>query len=397
MDMEYDVCIVGGLGHVGLPLGLCFADAGLKVVAYELNTDAIRDVSCGKVPFVEQGAQELLQRVLNLKFFVSSDKEVISKSKYVIVVIGTPMDEYLTPKYKLFIEFFDEIMPFLRNGQHVILRSTVYPGTTENMKNYLKKKGKNVKITFCPERIAEGKAIEELHALPQLIGAFDDASFDDARRLFSVLTCETIRLSPMESELAKLFTNSWRYIMFSIANQFYQLSTAQGIDFYKVYDAITHHYPRAAAFPKAGFAAGPCLFKDTMQLSAFSNNHFFIGHAAMLINEGMPNFIVAQLKSRYNLAAKTVGILGMSFKADIDDKRESLSYKLKKLLHVEAENVLCSDVYIKDPGFVSTDEMLAKSDIVILSTPHKEYRSLVFPSKVDVIDIWNYLDPKTPS
>lgn len=182
----------------------------------------------------------------------------------------------------------------------------------------------------------------------------------------------------------------WRYIQFAIANQFYQIATQQGLDFYKIYDAITYKYPRAQNFPPAGFAAGPCLFKDTMQLAAYSNNSFFLGHAAMLINEGLPNFIMQNLKNKYSLKNKTVGILGMAFKANTDDKRESLSYKLKKILEIEAKKVLCSDVYIHEEGFISAQSLVKNSDIIILATPHTEYAELPLDDEKIVVDIWNF-------
>jgi UDP-N-acetyl-D-mannosaminuronic acid dehydrogenase len=190
--------------------------------------------------------------------------------------------------------------------------------------------------------------------------------------------------------LAKLFTNVWRYIQFSIANQFYQIAVQNGVDFYRIYDAITYKYPRAQNFPPAGFAAGPCLFKDTMQLAAYSNNSFFLGHAAMLINEGLPNFIVQRLKDKIPLKDKTVGLLGLAFKANNDDKRESLSYKLKKILQIEAGRVLCSDVYIKDNDLIPADRLIEQSDIIILATPHKEYAELTIDSNKILVDIWNF-------
>lgn len=386
----YDVCIVGGLGHVGLPLGISLAHSMKKVMLYDINERSVQTVSQGKMPFIEVGAEEILKNVLKKFLFISSNKEVISDSHFIIIIIGTPVDEHLSPDFTLFRRFFDDIIDLIHDNQHIILRSTVFPGTTEKIKRFLESKGKRTKLSFCPERIAQGKAMEELRNLPQIVASFDETSLREAKELFLLLTDEILFLSPIEAELAKLFTNVWRYIKFSISNQFYQIATQEGVEFYKVYDAITYKYPRTKDFPRAGFAAGPCLFKDTMQLAAFSNNSFFLGHAAMLINEGLPNFIIQRLKEKYYLKDKIVGILGMAFKANNDDKRESLSYKLKKILAIEAKKVLCSDVYISGEEFVSPNQVINLSDIIILATPHKEYANLAIDKSKVLVDIWNF-------
>lgn len=386
----YDVCIVGGLGHVGLPLGLSFADVGKNVVLYDIDRAAIEKVSSGKMPFLEAGAEVILKNVLGKKLHLSADNNVIKNSNFVVVVIGTPIDEHLNPNFTLFKKFFEKIIDFITDEQHIILRSTVFPGTTEKIKEYLEAKGKQTKLSFCPERIAQGKAIEELRYIPQIVAAFDDTSLAEAKDFFSSLTEDILVLTPVEAELAKLFTNTWRYLQFSIANYFYQITTQNNLDFYKIYDAITYNYPRAKNFPGAGFAAGPCLLKDTMQLVAYSNNSFFMGHAAMLVNEGLPNFIVQRLKEKYVIKTKTVGILGMAFKANNDDKRESLSYKLKKILEMEAKKVICSDEYIQETNFISSKELMKDSDIIILATPHKEYVGLEIGQEKILVDPWNF-------
>ena len=388
-NKNYDICIIGGLGHVGLPLGISFAKSGKKVILYDVNQQAIDIVTKGKMPFLEAGAEEILKEVLEKTLFITDDKKKIPESYFIIVVIGTPIDEHLNPEFTIFKKFFDGILDEIQDDQHIILRSTVFPGTTEKIKEYLESKGKRIRLSFCPERIAEGKAMEELRSLPQIVSAFDDVSFQEAKGMFLSLTKEIISLSPIEAELAKLFTNVWRYIQFAISNQFYQIATQRGLDFYKIFNAITYKYPRAQSFPGAGFAAGPCLFKDTMQLAAYSNNNFFLGHAAMLINEGLPNFIVQHLKEKHDVADKVIGILGMAFKGNSDDKRESLSYKLKKILEIEAKKVLCSDVYIEDSEFVSANTLIQEADIVILATPHKDYSELKVKDKI-VVDIWNF-------
>ena len=232
--------------------------------------------------------------------------------------------------------------------------------------------------------------MEEIRTLPQIISAFDADSLARVRELFSIINDELIELSPLEAELAKLFTNSWRYMNFAISNQFYVLAETYGLDFQRIYGAVTHRYPRMRSFAKAGFAAGPCLLKDTLQLSAFSGNNFFLGHSAMLVNEGLPNFLVNQLRQQQNLRDKVVAVLGMAFKGESDDKRESLSYKLRKLLMVEAKEVLCTDPYVPDPKLVPLGEALRRADVIILGAPHEAYRDLPIPSDKVVVDVWGF-------
>ena len=381
----YDVCVVGGGGHVGLPLSIAFAARGKKVIISDKNEIALDIIGQGKMPFTEDGAEKALKKVIHKKLFLSQHLDVVKDSTYVIVVIGTPVDEHLNPTYRSIIAFFEEMKPFLRKGQVVILRSTVYPGITKKVQELLK----GACVCFCPERIAEGRAMTELFSLPQIVSGFDPAAVRKTARLFSTLTKDIIYLDPLEAELAKLFTNSWRYVQFAVANQFFMIAEEYGADFYAVYDAMTHNYPRAKNFPKPGFTAGPCLFKDTMQISAFTNHKFFLGHSAMLINEGLPNFIIDQLKKFYNLSEMSIGILGMAFKAESDDKRESLSYKLAKLAYLEAKSVLCSDAYIKDDSFVDEKTLIAKSDVIIIGAPHLRYKKLNYKGKV-LVDIWNH-------
>ena len=386
---KYDVCVVGGCGHVGLPLALAFADKGLKVCIYDINKKALDEITNGKMPFMETGAEQILKNTIKKTLFTSNELKDISTSKFVITVIGTPVDEHLNPKFTLMMDFIRTLLPYLKDEQYFVLRSTVFPGTTEKINAFLKNNGKNVYVTFCPERIAQGKAMEELYNLPQIVSGFEEKAINEVSKLFSMLTKDIVILQPTEAELAKLFTNTWRYIQFATANQLYTISTSYGLDFYKIYDAMRYNYPRAKNFPSAGLAAGPCLFKDTMQIAAFDNNKFFLGHAAMLINEGLPNFLVQILKEKYSLKDKVVGILGMAFKANIDDKRESLSYKLKKILEIETGKVLCSDEYIHEEGFVAADELIKNSDIIILGAPHKEYKDLIIKDKI-LVDVWNF-------
>ena len=388
--MSYDICIVGGCGHVGLPLGMAFADRDQSVVLYDINETVIAKVNKGVVPFKEEGAGKVLSRVIkNNKLLASSDRTVVSAARIVIMVIGTPVDEHLNPKVSEIIRAVKEIQNFLKDNQLLVLRSTLFPGVTDKVKSYLAKQGKKTQVAFCPERIVEGKALTELYELPQIVAGCTPEATRRASALFKLLTKKVIVIKPIEAELAKLFTNTWRYINFAISNQFYMITNSNGYDFYNVYNAMTEDYPRLKSFAKAGLAAGPCLFKDTMQLSAYSGNNFFLGQSAMLVNEGLPGFIVDAMKRKYDLAHSTVGVLGMAFKSDSDDPRESLSYKLKKGLEVEADEVLCHDPYIKDPRFVSLEEIKKRADIVVVATPHSDYKAINWNGK-KVVDMWNF-------
>jgi UDP-N-acetyl-D-mannosaminuronic acid dehydrogenase len=388
-DFEFDVCVVGGCGHVGLPLAITFAGQGLKVSVYDINERSIAEVRAGRLPFLEKDAEPRLREVIGRTLEVANDPTLVTRSRYVIVVIGTPVDEHLNPTFNTIRRLIKELLGLLVDGQCLILRSTVYPGTTEKIRDLIATSGRQIHVAFCPERVAEGRAMEELTALPQIVSGCDERAVAMADDLFSRIARSIIRLSPLEAELTKIFANVWRYIQFATANQFFMIATDYKLDFYRIYDALIRDYPRMAGLPRSGFAAGPCLFKDTMQLAAAANNTFALGHAAMVINEGLPNFLVRHLKMSYPLDQKRVGILGMAFKADSDDPRESLSYKLRKLLEYEAGGVLCTDVYIDDPSFFTLETVLRESDILVVGAPHREYRELRLDDSKPVIDIWN--------
>jgi UDP-N-acetyl-D-mannosaminuronic acid dehydrogenase len=387
--VEYDVCVVGGCGHVGLPLAISFADRGLRVSIHDINDRAIALVREGRMPFRERGAEPALRRVIGRTLEAANDSSLVSRSRIVVVVIGTPVDEHLNPTFHSLRRFFLKLLPHLVDGQCLVLRSTVCPGTTDKIDALIRRSGKDVKVAFCPERVAEGRAMEELADLPQIVSGCDELAVEMAEELFLHVARKTIRMSPTEAELVKIFTNAWRYIQFATANQFFMVASDFGLDFHRIHDALTRDYPRMAGIPTSGFAAGPCLFKDTMQLAAVAKDRFYLGHAAMLVNEGLPNYLVQSLKKRYPLDEMRVGILGMAFKSDSDDPRESLSYKLRKILEYEAAEVLCTDVYIEERGFLPLDEVLRRSDLLILATPHQEYRRLALPEETLVVDIWN--------
>jgi UDP-N-acetyl-D-mannosaminuronic acid dehydrogenase len=388
---ERDIAIIGGCGHVGLPLGIAFADRGQSVVLYDTNAQAVETVNSGRMPFHEEGADEMLLRTLEAgKLSATTDGAMLAAAETVVVVIGTPVDRFLNPDIGAVLRALDGEVAHLVDGQLLVLRSTVYPGVTAMVEKRMAQLGKRIDVVFCPERIAEGQALREFGSLPQIVSGRESVAVERAAAVFQLLTPEIVRLLPEEAELAKLFTNTWRYIKFATANQLFMIANDFGLDFERIRHAVTYQYPRAADMPGPGFAAGPCLFKDTMQIAAFNENRFTLGHASVMINEGLPLYVVGQLERRFDLATTTVGILGMAFKGGSDDTRSSLSYKLKRLLSIKAREVLCTDPRVTtDPNLVSLDTVIERAGLLIIATPHPEYRRLEV--SVPVVDLFNVL------
>jgi UDP-N-acetyl-D-mannosaminuronic acid dehydrogenase len=386
-----DIVVIGGCGHVGLPLAIAFADRGARVVIFDVSETAVESVNAGRLPFDEPGAGPVLQRlVADGLLHASTDGSVVGLAEHVVVVIGTPVDEHLNPDQTAIPRALGGSAPYLRDGQLLVLRSTVFPGVTALVEKMIAGLGVQVEVAFCPERIAEGKAMTELFSLPQIVSARSARGLKRAAALFSLLTETIVELSPEEAELAKLFTNTWRYIKFAAANQFYMMANDHGLDFDRIREGLSRDYPRAADMPGAGFAAGPCLFKDTMQLAALANNNFALGHTAMTVNEGLPLYLAARLEQRCDLAAATVGILGMAFKGGSDDTRSSLAYKLKRVLEFKAARVLCADPRVTtDPHLLPQEQVIEESDLLVIAAPHPEYRHLA--TTKPVADIWNIL------
>ena len=385
------VTVVGGAGHVGIPLALSFASQGLHVMINDLNEQALEQLRSGVVPFTEHGAEDLLRQALEKELLTfSSRNSEIPVTGAVILTIGTPVDEFLNPLLKVVKACIDALLPHLADGQLLILRSTVYPGTTDWVAGYIKQHGRNIPVAFCPERVVQGFGIEELSSMPQIVSGCTSEAEEAAAALFGLIAPEIVRVKPIEAEFAKIFSNAYRYIEFAATNQFYMIARSAGADYNAILAAMKHNYPRAAKIPGAGFAAGPCLFKDTMQLAAFARNQFALGHAAMLVNEGLVLYVVDEVRRLHDLSQKVVGLLGMAFKPDVDDIRASLSYKLKRALTMHAENVLTTDPLVQcDPDLLPVEEVIERSDVLILATPHTVYKELDLRGKA-VFDVWGF-------
>ena len=386
----YDVGIIGGAGHVGLPLALTFAECGLKTLIVDTNRRRVRAIQQGRMPFYEEGGQQLLTRVRKAGGLeVELTPERLATCRFVLCIVGTPLDEQRKPSSAEITRAISDCIPHLRDGQIFVLRSTVFPGTTEKVARLFDRAGLRIRVAFCPERSTQGRSLAEFRELPQIIAAFDDETLDAVRTLFERFAPECIELTPMEAEFSKLMTNAWRYVQFATVNQLYAIATRNGLDFDRMTQACRHRYPRMADLPTPGFAAGPCLMKDTLQLQAFSKGEFSIGQKAVSANEDLPELVIDLARRFTPLNNKTVGILGMAFKAECDDPRDSLSYKLKALLQREAMRVLTTDPYVKDPELVPVETVVSQSDVLFVATPHQAYRAIEVPLGKLVVDVWN--------
>lgn len=389
---DLDVAVIGGCGRVGLPLAITLANCGFKTTIFDVDAARVAAVREGRMPFVERNADAALRTALDSGNLTVDDRPAsLSRCQFLVCIIGTPVDEHLNPGYSAITHVLDQCRNQFRDGQILILRSTVYPGTSQRIRDYFHEEQLRVAVAFCPERVAQGHSLEEFRTLPQIISAFEPETLLEVRRLFGPFVPEFVEMTPMEAEFCKLMTNAWRYIQFAAVNQFYMIASQSGCDFTRILEGCRHHYPRMQGMPGPGLTAGPCLVKDTLQLAAYGHPDFLLGRAAVAVNEGLPAHLIEMAKQRTGLRDKTVGVLGMAFKADSDDARDSLSWKLRKLLRFEAARVLCCDPYVVDERLVPLEQVLAESQVLFLAAPHACYRSLSIPPERVVIDVWNCL------
>jgi len=387
------ITVIGGAGHIGLPLSIVFANKDFDVAVLDKNKSAMEIAKKGIMPFREKDGVKNLKKALKKKIkFYSEPSSFISDST-VVITVGTPVDNFLNPDMRQIKECIDSLIPYLKKGQLIILRSTVYPGTSDWLYKYLFKK-KKCDIAFCHERVIQGYTFDEIEKLPQIIAASSKTALKRATLIFKKISKKIVYCSLKEAEFSKLFSNSFRYAQFAIANEFYMLADKAGLDFNKIRKITKDGYPRAESLPSAGFAAGPCLLKDTMQLLSFSRNNFSIGNSSMLVNEGLVLYLIDKLETKYNLKSKNVGLLGMAFKAECDDTRSSLSYKMKKILSAKVNKIYCTDPFVKtDKNLSSLDKTINNSNILIICVPHKKYKNLNLKNK-EVIDIWGFIKKK---
>lgn len=392
--------IIVGIGRVGLPLALVFAKEGFNVVGIDVSKDRLDAISKGKIPFLEDGALPLLKKYYKKGFVAMHEErlpEILPTAGAIILTLGTPMSDNFIPDVTQITGFLDKFSKYLKKGQILILRSTVTPGTTEYLGRFLKEKygwvvGKDIYLAYCPERIAEGKAVEELYEIPQIIGTIDDKSGKAAAKIFTRLTQKKLYTDARSAELAKLYCNMYRYIDFAIGNEFMLIADSHQRDIYEILRLVNDGYKRGG-LKGPGLTAGPCLVKDGFFLLDKSP-YLDLVAAAWRLNENIPGFLLRKIhQMKGNLEGKKIALLGLAFKKNIDDTRYSLSLKLQNYLLTEGATVVSHDPFIKSS---SLDEAIKDADVIIVSINHDKFNKLklndirkVANKNCTVCDIWN--------
>jgi UDP-N-acetyl-D-mannosaminuronic acid dehydrogenase len=376
--MELDVAIIG-CGRVGLPLALSFADRGLRTLGIENDPERLSAVRGARMPFEEPGAQEALERVTAAGTISWSDRIAdAARAEHIVITLGTPSFSHIEIDISDIRSALDDLLPVLTAGHALILRSTIAPGTTDFVAGYLAKQrdfaiGEDVFVAHVPERIAAGRFMEEIVSLPCIVGGAGPRSGEVAGRLFEVFGAPIRQTTPIQAELAKIWTNILRYTMFALPNRLMMECEAAGANVFEVIDLINRDYPRGG-MAQPGFTAGTCLRKDF----AFSEERSPAPGmllAVSRVHESVPLFLVEGLKRRLgSLDGRKVAVLGLAFKADTDDERDSLAHKLVRLLERELADVAVHDPLVQTPT-QSFDDAVLDADAVVIATNHSAFRS----------------------
>jgi UDP-N-acetyl-D-mannosaminuronic acid dehydrogenase len=377
-----NISIIGGAGHIGLPLAVTFAQKKFIVNIIDKNKKALNLIKKNIIPFRENNLEGKLKKSLKKNIFLTSDFKYLKNSKYIIVCIGTPVDKNQKPIVK---DFFN-IMQFIKNNtnekQLIIIRSSVYPGFV----NFLSKKFKMKNLFYCPERITQGNSIDELPKIPQIISGIDKKNIDLINKLFKKICKFIINCEIIEAELAKIFSNVFRYINFSIPNEFFLISNKYKANFNNVLKVMKFKYPRCKSLAYQGFIGGPCLEKDLLQLKYFNRESKLL-NGSLSTNKKLLDYIMSEIKKIKNYKSKTIGILGLGFKPENEDLRGSVPIKIYKKLKKMKLKLIATDPYAKIPNLVNVKIFKKRADIVIKGTRHKEYENIKFLNKTIVIDI----------
>jgi UDP-N-acetyl-D-mannosaminuronic acid dehydrogenase len=387
---------VVGLGRVGLPLALCFADRGLHVTGVERDAETLERLAGGGMPFAETGTQEMLERVqASGRFETTRLVGDAVQADHIVLTLGTPSYVHIEIDVSQIRQVIDDLLPVLREDHSIILRSTVAPGTTEWVAGYIEQRrgfrvGEDLFVAHVPERIAENHFVEEIASLPTIVGGVGESSWAKAAELFEVFGTEIIQTTPVQAELAKIWTNILRYTQFALPNLLMMESEQYGANVFEVIDLINRDYPRGG-IAAPGLTAGACLRKDfTFSEERSSAPGMLL--AVSRVHETVPLFLVKGLAARLggSLRDRKVAVLGLTFKRDSDDARDSLSYKLIRLLERELAQVARHDPHVPSES-EPLDATLEGADAVIIATNHSEFKNVLerLPGSVLLADPWN--------
>jgi UDP-N-acetyl-D-mannosaminuronic acid dehydrogenase len=398
--MSCDVAVIG-LGRVGLPLAITFADHGLSVLGVDKDADRLATVAAGRMPFKEPDTEVPLQRALRANRLALSDRAAdAAQASAIVLTLGTPSFSHIEIDVSDIRTVLDDLLPQLREGHLLILRSTVAPHTTEFVAGYLEKHrgfrpGEDVFVAHVPERIAADRFMVEIGTLPCIVGGVGETSGERAARLFEVLGAPIVQTTPVQAELAKIWANILRYATFALPNLLMMDCERYGANVFDVIDLINRDYPRGG-IAQPGFTAGTCLRKDFAFSEERSNAPGML-LAVSRVNESVPLFLVEGIKRRLgDLRERKVAVLGLAFKGDTDDERDSLSHKLIRLLERELADVEVHDPVVPTPT-TTFEDAVAGADVVVVATNHSAYSNpealatiaQTASSDCLVVDPWN--------
>jgi UDP-N-acetyl-D-mannosaminuronic acid dehydrogenase len=385
---QADICVVGGAGHAGAPLAIVLANSGFRVLAYDVDRPMVDRFSRGEMPYRETGGAEALRSALDAeRLAFTSEGSAIAGIPNVIIAIGAADGERESSIAELLLACVDEIALQLEDGACIVVRTTVPPGTTKAVDHHLRERGRSLLVAFCPERVAQGNAIDEMGTIAQIVSGMSPSAVRRARDIFKRVAPEIVEMTPLEAEYSKLICNAHRYIQFAAANALGMLVESAGLNYNDLLARTKRGYPRMEHAPRAGFAGGPCLAKDTRQLVASAPGAFALGEVALTVNEGMPHYIVSKLLQRGKIDGKHVGILGVAFKAGSDDIRNSLAFRLGELLADCGARVHYSDEYVRDASLEPKEALIVESDVIVIAVPHDAYKTVAIPADKIVVDL----------
>lgn len=368
------IVIIGGCGRLGLKLALISACNGHYVSSVDIDEERINEIKNGCLPFIEPNAEAYLEQALkNKSLNLGMEYTPVSEANIVIITIGTPVDSNLNPSLEPVAGVIFDLSEYFRKNQLIIFRNNLSPSILNRIKTLIEDKtgfkvGDSIYLAFAPEMPHDGAEIQNLSNLPQAIGAYDEKSFKLAENFFKTITKGKITwVTPEEAILSKLMNNMFVNIQRAVSNEFYLIAETFNANIHNILSSLAP--PISRLLPPNPNSSGPGMHKEgwfLVERTPFTD----LITTAFKINESMPAYLVQKLE-KYKI--NKVAILGMTNKANSDDPRSSLGYKLRKLLFYKDYNVSCYDPYLPE---YSDSSSLHKSDAVILMTPHKEFTDL---------------------